>query len=447
MAEESKEVEQGAELCDYIADAGLQLKQNGNVAQTMGNCIKALGFDKETRRMFRYNEMSGMIEVHGAWWNREQSPNITDSDVNFIRLFLEQKYNLSGEKAIPRAIDCIARQNRYHPVREYLKSLEYDGGKYIETLFPRFLGCEKSEYTTEATKLLMLGAIHRVFYPGCKFEVVVCLVEPKQGGGKSTMVRLLAHDDNWFTDELKDLDGENAYRYIQGKWLIEFSEMLATANSKSVEGIKQFISRQKDTYKIPYEKFPKDYPRQCVFIGTTNNIAFLPSDKTGNRRFIPLVVRSDMAELHPVEHEKEAREHIEKAWAEAMHYFEKNDYTLTFPKHLQKSLDEMRRMFEPEDPKVGIIQEWLDNYEEDTVCTSIIYHEALEKYDEPKRYELTAIAQIMDTNIAGWERHKSDSQKRKFKKYGVQIAWDRLISPVGDDGFLNISVQEELPFL
>ena len=81
------------------------------------------------------------------------------------------------------------------------------------------------------------------------------------------------------------------------------------------------------------------------------------------------------------------------------------------------------------------------------MCTSIIYHEALEKYDEPKRYELTAIAQIMDSNIAGWERHKSDSQKRKFKKYGVQIAWDRLISPVCDDGFLNISVQEELPFL
>ena len=94
----------------------------------------------------------------------------------------------------------------------------------------------------------MIGAIHRVFHPGCKFEIVVCLVEPKQGGGKSTMVRYMAHDDDWFTDELKNLDGENAYRYMQGRWIIEFSEMLATANSKSVEGIKQFISRQKDVY-------------------------------------------------------------------------------------------------------------------------------------------------------------------------------------------------------
>ena len=222
--------------------------------------------------------------------------------------------------------------------------------------------------------------------------------------------------------------------------------MLATANSKSVEGIKQFISRQKDVYKVPYAKYPEDYPRQCVFIGTTNNIAFLPSDKTGNRRFIPLMVHSDRAELHPVKYEKEAREHIEKAWAEAMHYYDNNDYSLVFPEHLQMQLDEVRKQFEPEDPKTGIIQEWLDNYEGDTVCTSMIYSEALGKDCEPKRYELTEIAQIMDINIVGWERHKSNSQKRKFKKYGIQIAWDRLPDVVAKDGFLNICIQEELPF-
>ena len=445
MAEE-RESEQVAELCDNIANAGLQVGKSGNVSQTINNCIKALLYDEKTRKMFCYNEMSRMIEVHGAWWKRGQSQNITDSDVNFVRLFLESKYGLTSEMGIPRAIDCIARQCSYHPVREYLKSLRYDGKKYIETLFPRFLGCDKCEYTTEATKLLMIGAIHRVFHPGCKFEIVVCLVEPKQGGGKSTMVRYMAHDDDWFTDELKNLDGENTYRYIQGRWIIEFSEMLATANAKSVEGIKQYISRQKDTYKVPYAKYPEDYPRQCIFLGTTNNIAFLPSDKTGNRRFIPLMVHSDKAELHPVKHEKEARDHIEKAWAEAMHYYDNNDYSLVFPEHLQMQLNEIRQQFEPEDPKVGIIQEWLDNCEYDTVCTSMIYKEALGKDYDPKRYELTEIAQIMDINITGWERHNTDSHRRKFKTYGSQVAWDRCIDSVHSDGFLNIGIQEELPF-
>lgn len=76
----------------------------------------------------------------------------------------------------------------------------------------------------------------------------------------------------------------------------------------------------------------------------------------------------------------------------------------------------------------------------------MIYSEALGKDCEPKRYELTEIAQIMDINIVGWERHKSNSQKRKFKKYGIQIAWDRLPDVVAKDGFLNIGIQEELPF-
>ena len=110
------------------------------------------------------------------------------------------------------------------------------------------------------------------------------------GAGKSTFFRLLAVRDEWFSDDLRKLDDDNVYRKLQGHWIIEMSEMMATANAKSIEEIKSFLSRQKEVYKIPYETHPADRPRQCVFGGTSNALDFLPLDRSGNRRFIPVMV-------------------------------------------------------------------------------------------------------------------------------------------------------------
>jgi len=134
-----------------------------------------------------------------------------------------------------------------------------------------------------------LGAITRAFKPGSKFEIMLCLVGG-QGAGKSTFFRLLAVRDEWFSDDLRKLDDDNVYRKLQGHWIIEMSEMMATANAKSIEEIKSFLSRQKEVYKIPYETHPADRPRQCVFGGTSNALDFLPLDRSGNRRFIPVMV-------------------------------------------------------------------------------------------------------------------------------------------------------------
>ena len=116
--------------------------------------------------------------------------------------------------------------------------------------------------------------------------------------GKSTFFRLLAVKDEWFSDDLRRLDDDNVYRKLQGHWIIEMSEMIATANAKSIEEIKSFLSKQKETYKVPYETHPADRLRQCVFAGTTNRQDFLPRDRTGNRRFIPVPVDAELAEVH-----------------------------------------------------------------------------------------------------------------------------------------------------
>ena len=188
----------------------------------------------------------------------------------------------------------MANENKYHPIRDYLNTLVWDGTERIRFCLRHFLGADADDYTYEALKLFLLGAISRAFQPGCKFEIMLCLVGG-QGAGKSTFFRLLAVRDEWFSDDLRKLDDDNVYRKLQGHWIIEMSEMMATANAKSIEEIKSFLSRQKEVYKIPYETHPADRPRQCVFGGTSNALDFLPLDRSGNRRFIPVMVYPEQA--------------------------------------------------------------------------------------------------------------------------------------------------------
>lgn len=156
--------------------------------------------------------------------------------------------------------------------------------------------------------------------------------------------------------------------------------------------IKSFISRQKETYKIPYETHPEDRPRQCVFVGTSNNMDFLPLDRTGNRRFAPVLVHPERVEKHILEDEKESREYIRQAWAEAMELYRNGSHELKLSRKTEEYLKEMQKDFMPEDAKVGVIQLWLDELAEDCVCSIMIYKEAFShEYDTPKDWELKEI--------------------------------------------------------
>ena len=140
------------------------------------------------------------------------------------------------------------------------------------------------------------------------------------------------------SDDLRKLDDDNVYRKLQGHWIIEMSEMMATANAKSIEEIKSFLSRQKEVYKIPYETHPADRPRQCVFGGTSNALDFLPLDRSGNRRFIPVMVYPGQAEVHILEDEAASRAYIEQMWAEAMEIYRSGRFKLAFSSAMQRYL-------------------------------------------------------------------------------------------------------------
>ena len=429
----------------------LDSTDNGAVKNSIRNCLTVFQNDPKLEGAIRYNILTERIDIVKPLWWSKPTTTLNDTDLNYLMLYLEDQYTLTSEKKIQKAISIVADCNKYHPIRDYLNGLEWDGTERIRCALPHFLGAEESEFTYECLRLFMLGAISRVFKPGSKFETMLCLVGG-QGAGKSTFFRLLAIKDEWFSDDLRKLDDDNVYRKLQGHWIIEMSEMIATANAKSIEEIKSFLSRQKEVYKIPYETHPEDRLRQCVFGGTSNALDFLPLDRSGNRRFLPVMVNPEEAEVHILDDEAASRAYIEQVWAEAMTIYRSGDFKLSFSPEMVRYLKEHQRDFMPEDTKAGMIQAYLDKYTGSMVCSKQLYKEALNHaFDEPKQWEIREINEIMNQCITGWNYF---SNPRMFAEYGRQKGWEREI-PATDtdnppeksmDGFVEVTEQMELPF-
>ena len=429
----------------------LATTEKGGVRNSIKNCLMVFQHDPLLSGVIAYNLLTDRTDVvKPIGYDRSPSASMTDTDMKYIRLYLEENYDLTSEKKIIDAADLAAHQNSYHPIRDFLNSLTWDGTERIRYCLHHFLGAEADEYTFQALRLFLLGAIHRAFRPGCKFEVMLCLVGG-QGAGKSTFFRLLAGKDEWFSDDLRKLDDENVYRKLQGHWIIEMSEMIATANAKSIEEIKSFLSRQKEVYKIPYETHPADRLRQCVFGGTSNAMDFLPLDRSGNRRFLPVQVCPEQAEVHILEDEAASRAYLQQVWAEAMTIYRTGDWKLTFSPEMVRYLKAHQKDFMPEDTKAGMIQAFLDSYAGDTVCSKQLYKEALNHiFDEPKQWEIREINEIMNQCVTGWTYF---SNPRSFAGYGRQKGWERERAATGSgnsaakipDGFVEITEQIEMP--
>lgn len=348
----------------------LKKRPDGSPRQTIENVIEVLNKDPMLKDAIRRNELSCKTDIVKKMDWRRRSKTFTDTDFNNIMLRMEKFYGITRDKNIKRAIDIVGNNNHYHPIIDKLESLEWDGKSRLRYLLPRYLGTDESDYIFEATRIMMMGAVYRVYHPGCKFEYMVCLVGG-QGAGKSSFLRLLAMENEWFSDDLRKLDDDNVFRKIQGHWIIEMAEMLATCNARSVEDIKSFLSRQSETYKVPYETHPEDRPRQCIFVGSSNNADFLPFDRTGNRRFVPVMVNKEKALHHPLEDEEETRSYIEQCWAEIMSMYKKGINTkLVFNKELEKELIEFQKECMPQDTLVGIIEMFLEMTDEEFVCSN-----------------------------------------------------------------------------
>ena len=408
----------------------------GLILRTQKNYVTMMQYDVNLYGRIKMNLLSESAHIIGPvpWDLDNIDRRWRNSDYSQLLLYCEINYGLNEEKLMLKAFDvvCDQKENQYNPVVDELeicyKRWKVSGEKHgcIRKLLPIYLGADDSDYNYEVMKLVMLGAICRAFYHGCKFDYMMVLAGD-QGIGKSTFVRFLALRDEWCNDNLNTIDGERGFEKIRGKWIAEMAELLATKKAKEVESIKSFITSTSDTYREPYQRIASEHLRSCIFIGTTNSEEFL-NDATGNRRFLPVKCVSKNRKLSVVSDSDQFAEDVRMAWGEAMQlFYDANQKPkLVLPECVDNELANTQSLYEQSDPRVGIIQEWLNNADRDLVCAALIAEEALEmsKRDINKGIS-TQINQIMTTKITGWNKVGTKSGKRRVMGYGNCVAFER----------------------
>lgn len=290
----------------------LAIDGRGDYLPTIDNARLIIENDEELKGKLGINEFTGRYAVLGAlpWNEADCEREWSDPDDAGLRHYIEKTYGIRSKAAIDDARILASQANSYHPVRDYLESLVWDGVARAESLLIDYLGADDNIYTRAVTRKLLAAAVRRIRQPGVKFDNMLVLVGP-QGCGKSHIVSLIG--SRWFSDTLTTVQGKEAYEELQGFWIIEIAELSAMRKSE-IEAVKHFTAKQYDSYRAAYGHHTKTHPRQCVFIGTTNRYEFL-RDSTGNRRFWPVDVHPEKAskdifdDLTPQE--------VDMLWAEA----------------------------------------------------------------------------------------------------------------------------------
>ncbi len=272
-----------------------QTDSEGDPRANLVNAMIALRSDERFAETFAYDEMlrAGMLlkgapSLIGGVNERFTPRPIQDNDVTA----LQEALQLSGLERISKdtthqAVDYRAAERTFHPVRNYLNRLHWDGTGRLSIWLTTYLGVEPSTYAAAIGRMFLIAMVARVFQPGCKADYMLILEGP-QGARKSTACAILG--DEWFSDNLPDIRtaGKDVAQHLNGKWLIEIAELSALDKTEAA-ALKAFITRPTERYRASYGRKEVIEPRQCLFIGTTNKEAYL-RDETGGRRFWPVKV-------------------------------------------------------------------------------------------------------------------------------------------------------------
>jgi putative DNA primase/helicase len=313
---------------DATWKAQLRKRKDGTPYTDVNNVLISLEMNPKLSAIFRYNEFADKIEYAAPPPWADSSSNVWgDEDRVRLQSYLQgQGILVNRDVVVQDAVIVRAKQFSYHPIRDYLRGLTWDGKPRLDSWLSYYLGCEgNAEYLRAIGPRFLISAVARVMQPGCKADCVLVLEGP-QGLGKSSAAKIFA-TKAWFSDALPDLHSKDAAIQLQGRWIQELPE-LAALNRSEIEPIKAFTSRQTDIYRPPYGRNTVERPRHCVFIATTNLAEYL-ADETGGRRFWP-VRCGKRIDLEALQHDRD------QLWSEARARFDGGEAW-----HLTQDLEEL----------------------------------------------------------------------------------------------------------
>ena len=410
-------------------EGDLVLDRNGVVVNSFRNLKLILDCD-ELLQNIQFNQLTGAIEVTGKlpWRERNHGgKNWREADDAHLMDYVETWFGCFAQSYYPPALLGAADSRAFHPVMDYLKSLpDWDGVKRVETLLVDYLGAPDCPYVRAVTQRMLCAAIWRAWCPGKKFDNILELSGP-QGIGKSTMISRLGGE--WYSDSLalSDMNDKTAAEKLTGVWLMEIGEM-AGMRKAELEKVKAFLSRQEDRYRPAYARRAENFPRRCVFFGTTNNTGGYLRDTTGNRRFWT-VECSGKSKHKPWELDADT---VAQIWKEALSYIDESP--LTLPPELEQEATERQQQALEEDDYQGMVESYLNTplpenwdmagygervvyyqtpalstlgpgfYPRETVCNLEIWCECLGRPREQMRKSDSARISMIMARIKGWER-------------------------------------------
>lgn len=359
----------------------LDVAPNGNLKSTAANARIVMKMDEGWKGVFTHNAFTCQTLVYGEMpqpsaGHRYQQQGgdgyvvpapITDEEVWMAKVWLEDsKYRISIPKDQVRAIiESEAKQTSYHPVVEYLEKAweNWDKQPRIDTWLSTYLGVEQNEYSKYAGRWWLISAVARVMEPGCQVDHVLVL-EGDQGVGKSTALRTLAVNPEWFLDSDLDLHSKETAMLLRGRWIVEFAELGGMRKSDR-ERIKGFFTTHTDTIIPKFANYEQSYKRQCVFAATVNHDQYLNDEE--NRRFWPVQVNGMAAHEWQLDNEGLKRD-LDQLWGEA-----KNAYSAFLACKDCKAIGkrcrdhrwwptkaEQEEWFSPEQAKRKTVDPWMD---------------------------------------------------------------------------------------
>jgi putative DNA primase/helicase len=213
---------------------------------------------------------------------------------------------------VNETLPVVARTREIHPPRAYLASLRWDETERLPTWLSVYCGAQASPYSAEAGVRWLISAVARVMVPGCQADGMLILESPEQGTGKSSAFRALVPDVEWHSETGITVGDKDSYQSLHGVWIHVFDELDAMRRG-DVTRLKSFLTARKDHYRPPYARLARDFPRQNVFAGTTNEAEYF-QDRTGNRRFLPVRVTGQV-DVGALERDRD------QLWAEAFARF------------------------------------------------------------------------------------------------------------------------------